>query len=330
MKKVLNQLFEHQHLDKAQAREILVKIAGNEYNHAQVAAFITVFLMRSVSVEELSGFREALLELCIKVDFSDFETIDLCGTGGDGKNTFNISTLASFVVAGAGFKVAKHGNYGVSSVSGSSNVLEHLGIRFTNDQSKLKRQLEKANIAFLHAPLFHPAMKTVAPIRRELGVKTFFNMLGPLVNPSQPKNQTIGVFNLELFRLYKYIHQQLDKKYVIIHSLDGYDEISLTSPFKMVSNKNEEVVDLNKIGFQACQQEQISGGNSIEDATKIFMKILKNDATSAQKNVVVANAALAINCLKPEQNYPDCVGLANASVESGQALNAFKNLISLS
>lgn len=330
MKKVLNQLFEHQHLNKAQAREILVKIANNEYNQAQVAAFITVFLMRSVSVEELTGFREALLELCIKVDFSDFETIDLCGTGGDNKNTFNISTLASFVVAGAGFKVAKHGNYGVSSVSGSSNVLEHLGIRFTNDQTQLKKQLEKANIAFLHAPLFHPAMKTVAPIRRELGVKTFFNMLGPLVNPSQPKNQTIGVFNLELFRLYKYIHQQLDKNYVIIHSLDGYDEISLTSSFKMVNNNGEEVVTLDKTGFNTYAQNQISGGNSIEDASKIFMEILTNKATAAQKDVVVANAAMAINCLNPEQTYLDCVGLASESLQTGHALESLKKLISLS
>jgi len=329
MKKVLNQLFEHQHLDKAQAREILIKIAGNEYNQAQVAAFITVFLMRSVSVEELSGFREALLELCIEVDFSDFETIDLCGTGGDGKNTFNISTLASFVVAGAGLKVAKHGNYGVSSVSGSSNVLEHLGVRFSNDQSKLKKQIEKAGIAFLHAPLFHPAMKTVAPIRRELGVKTFFNMLGPLVNPSQPAHQTIGVFNLELFRLYKYIHQQLNKNYVIIHSLDGYDEISLTSSFKKVSNYGEEIINPDSTGFKTYTQEQISGGNSIEDSAKIFMKVLTNEATNAQKDVVVANSALAINCLNPEQSYFDCVGLANDSIRSGKALEAFKKLISL-
>ena len=330
MKKVLNQLFEHQHLDKSQAREILVKIAGNAYNPSQVAAFITVYLMRSVSVEELQGFREALLDLCIKVDFSDFETIDLCGTGGDSKNTFNISTLASFVVAGAGIKVAKHGNYGVSSVSGSSNLLEHLGFTFTNDTDLLRKQIEQANITFLHAPLFHPAMKTVSPIRRELGVKTFFNMLGPLVNPSQPHNQVIGVFSLELLRLYQYLHQQLDKNCTIIHTLEGYDEISLTGPFKMVNNVTEEVVDVNAIGFKTYQQSEISGGESIQDAAKIFMNVLKGKATKAQNDVVIANAALAIKSMHSHESMNACVAKAQESIDSKKALNSFHKLVSLS
>lgn len=329
MKQVLNQLFEHQHLDKEQAREILIKIAGNEYNTAQVAAFITVFLMRSVSVEELQGFREALLELCIEVDFSDFETIDLCGTGGDGKNTFNISTLASFVVAGAGYKVAKHGNYGVSSVSGSSNVLEYLGLSFTNDQSILNRQLDQANIAFLHAPLFHPAMKTVAPIRRELGVKTFFNMLGPLVNPSQPNNQVIGVFNLELLRIYQYLLQQLDKNYIIIHSLDGYDEISLTGSFKMAGNSGVEIINPADEGFSIYHQDDISGGDSVEDAAKIFMNVLNNDAAEAQKEVVEANAAMAIQCIDADKPFRDCAAQARESIESKNALHAFERILKL-
>ena len=329
MQQILNQLFEHQHLDKEQAREILINIANKQYNPSQVAAFITVFLMRSVSVEELKGFREALLELCIKVDFSDFNTIDLCGTGGDGKNTFNISTLSSFVVAGAGYKVAKHGNYGVSSVSGSSNVLEHLGFKFTNDTDLLKKQLNTANISFLHAPLFHPAMKTVAPIRKELGVKTFFNMLGPLVNPSQPQNQIVGVFDLKVMRLYHYIFQGLDKNYTIIHSLDGYDEISLTSPFKMIGNTKEEIMEPESMGFSTLKQNEIMGGNSIEDAAKTFMNVLNNEATDAQKNVVIANSAMAIHCINPGITIEACIHQASLSIESGEALKSFKKLLSL-
>ncbi len=329
MKKILNQLFEHQHLDKEQAREILIKIANQQYNPSQVAAFITVFLMRSVSVEELKGFREALLELCIKVDFSEFNTIDLCGTGGDGKNTFNISTLSSFVVAGAGYKVAKHGNYGVSSVSGSSNVLEHLGFRFTNDENVLKKQLDEANIAFLHAPLFHPAMKSVAPIRKELGVKTFFNMLGPLVNPSLPQNQIVGVFDLKVMRLYHYIYQDLDRQYVIIHSLDGYDEISLTSPFKLIGNTKEEIMEPESIGFTRLKQNEITGGESIEDAAQTFLNILKNKATDAQINVVIANSAMAIQCIQPELTITDCIDKARTSIKEGKAFQSFNTLLSI-
>lgn len=329
MKQILNQLFEHQHLDKEQAKDILINIANQQYNTSQVAAFITVFLMRSVSVEELKGFREALLELCVKVDFSEFNTIDLCGTGGDGKNTFNISTLSSFVVAGAGYKVAKHGNYGVSSVSGSSNVLEHLGFRFTNVEAQLKKQLEKANIAFLHAPLFHPAMKTVAPIRKELGVKTFFNMLGPLVNPSQPQNQIVGVFDLKVMRLYQYIYQNLDRNYSILHSLDGYDEISLTSPFKMVGNAKEEIIEPESIGFVRLKQKQITGGESIEDAAAIFLNVLKNNATEPQKNVVIANSSMAIQCMHPNLSIETCIEQARASIEEGKAYQSFNTLLSI-
>jgi anthranilate phosphoribosyltransferase len=329
MKKILNQLFEHQHLNKDQAREILINIANQQYNPSQVAAFITVFLMRSVSVEELKGFREALLELCVKVDFSEFNTIDLCGTGGDGKNTFNISTLSSFVVAGAGYKVAKHGNYGVSSVSGSSNVLEHLGFRFTNDENVLKKQLDKANIAFLHAPLFHPAMKSVAPIRKELGVKTFFNMLGPLVNPSLPQNQIVGVFDLKVMRLYHYIYQDLNRNYSIIHSLDGYDEISLTSPFKLIGNANEEIMEPESIGFTRLKQNEITGGESIEDAAQAFLNVLKNKATDAQINVVIANSAMAIQCIQPELTITDCIDKARTSIEEGKAFQSFNTLLSI-
>jgi len=329
MKKILNQLFEHQHLDKEQAREILINIANQQYNSSQVAAFITVFLMRSVSVEELKGFREALLDLCVKIDFSGFDTIDLCGTGGDGKNTFNISTLSSFVVAGAGYKVAKHGNYGVSSVSGSSNVLEHLGFTFTNKENVLQKQLDKANISFLHAPLFHPAMKSVAPIRKELGVKTFFNMLGPLVNPSLPNNQIVGVFNLKVMRLYNYIYQGLNKNYTIVHSLDGYDEISLTAPFRMINNSKEDILMPESLGFKKRSQKDITGGNSIKDAASIFINVLKNESTTAQKNVVIANSAMAIQCINPELSMENCIDQAKTSIESEKAFRSFNTLLSI-
>src|SRR5436190_2750537 len=259
MKEALNHLFEHKPLGKQEAKRVLLSIAKGESNNSQIAAFLTVYLMRSITVEELEGFREALLELCLRLDFSAYDTIDLCGTGGDAKNTFNISTLASFVVAGAGIKVAKHGNYGVSSVSGSSNVMEFLGYKFTNDKSVLEKQLAEFGICFMHAPLFHPAMKTVAPIRKELGVKTFFNMLGPLVNPSFPKYQSTGVFSLELARLYSYLLQQTNSNFIVIHSLDGYDEISLTGNFKMISKQREQILSPEEIGFEKLQQEDLSG-----------------------------------------------------------------------
>ena len=229
--------------------------------------------MRPISVIELSGFREALLDLAIKIDLSDFNTIDLCGTGGDSKNTFNISTLTSFIVAGTGNKVAKHGNYGVSSVSGSSNMLEYLGYEFTNNEVILKKQIEKANICFLHAPLFHPAMKAVGPVRRELGMKTFFNMLGPLVNPSQPQNQLVGVFNLEVARIYNYLLQKTSENYGIVYSLDGYDEISLTSAFKLFTKENEQLITPEDLNMRRLEQTELFGGNSVRGAAKIFISI---------------------------------------------------------
>src|SRR3954467_5302161 len=225
MKAILNELIEHRSLTKETARQVLVELASGKYNPSQTTAFMTVYMMRSITVDELEGFRDAMLELCIRADF-DQPVMDVCGTGGDGKNTFNISTLSSFVVAAAGQPVAKHGNYGVSSVSGSSNILEHFGYKFTNDIDTLKRNLDEVNICFMHAPLFHPAMKNVGPIRKELGVKTFFNMLGPIVNPSFPHKQMVGVYSLDLARLYAYLYQNTGKRFVILHSLDGYDEIS--------------------------------------------------------------------------------------------------------
>jgi len=292
-----------------------------------MAAFMTAYCMRSITVNELEGFRDALLELCLPVDLETDEIIDLCGTGGDGKDTFNISTLASFVVAGAGYKVAKHGNYGVSSGCGSSNVMEFLGYTFTNDTGKLKSSIENANICFLHAPLFHPAMKTVAPIRRELGVKTFFNMLGPLVNPAKPKNQLVGVFNLELARIYAYLYQQSDKRYTILNALDGYDEVSLTCDFKTFSPAGEKINSIEGLGFERIQPSQILGGSSISDSADIFIEVLNGGATTAQQNVVLCNAALAINTIDTSKSFADCFYEAEESLVSKKALKSFKTLI---
>src|ERR1700754_2243904 len=265
MKQILNHLFEHKTFSREQLKNILINIAQGKYNNSQMAAFMTAYCMRSITVEELEGFRDAMLELCLPIDLETDELIDLCGTGGDGKDTFNISTLASFVVAGAGYKVAKHGNYGVSSGCGSSNVIEHLGYQFTNDADKLKRSIDGANICFLHAPLFHPAMKTVAPIRRELAVKTFFNMLGPLVNPAMPKNQLVGVYNLELARMYAYLYQKSDSKYTIVNALEGYDEISLTCDFKTFSADGEKLNSIEDLGFLKLNPNEITGGETVKD-----------------------------------------------------------------
>ena len=329
MKKILTRLFEHKKLTRGEAKEILVKISNEEYNNSQIAAFITVYLMRAISVDELNGFRDALLELCLRVDLEGVPTIDLCGTGGDGKNTFNISTISSFVVAGAGYKVAKHGNYGVSSKSGSSNVLEALGYQFTNDNDALKKQLDATNICFLHAPLFHPAMKAVGPIRRQLGIKTFFNMLGPMVNPSFPKYQMVGVFNLELARLYQYIFQQTEKQYAIVHALDGYDEISLTGNVKIKTNSWEKVLSPAQLGKEQLRPEQLYGGETVAEAATIFTNILENKGTKAQVDAVSANSGLAIHCICPEKSIDDCIAEATEAIENGKALKTFTQLINL-
>lgn len=325
MKEVLNRLIQHQTLSKSEAKEILINIANGSYNTSQIASFLTVYMMRSVAVEELEGFRDALLELCLNVDLSMYNPIDLCGTGGDGKDTFNISTLASFVTAGAGVKVAKHGNYGVSSSCGSSNVLEYLGIKFSNDKDYLERAIDKVGICILHAPLFHPAMKNVAPIRRDLGVKTFFNMLGPMVNPAFPPNQMVGVFNLELARLYSYLYQKTDKNFSIVHALDGYDEISLTGDAKVISRGDEKIINATNFDLNPLQMSQIAGGNTIENAAKIFLSVLENQSTNAQKQVVCANAALAIKTVK-NIDLKEAYQQAIESIESGNALAVFNKL----
>jgi len=325
MKEILNRLINQETISKEEAKKVLVNISKGVYNTSQIASFLTVYMMRSISVEELDGFREALLDLCLSIDLSDFNAVDLCGTGGDGKDTFNISTLASFVTAGAGVKVAKHGNYGVSSSCGSSNVLEHLGITFSNDESFLQRSIDKAGICILHAPLFHPAMKNVAPIRKELGVKTFFNMLGPMVNPSFPKNQMVGVFNLELARMYGYLYQSTDKNYAILHDLAGYDEISLTDRTKMITNKEDKMILPSDLGIQKIIQSDIYGGKSVKESAAIFLKVLEGDGTVAQTNVVCANAGLAISVVN-QISHIEGFELAKESLLGKKALHVFKQL----
>lgn len=329
MKETLNKLINHEILPKEEAKQILVNIAKGDYNTSQIAAFLTVYMMRSITIEELEGFRDALLELCLAVDLSDYDPIDLCGTGGDGKDTFNISTLASFVTAGAGVKVTKHGNYGVSSKCGSSNVMEFLGIKFSNEADFLKKSIEEAGICVLHAPLFHPAMKNVAPIRRELAVKTFFNMLGPMVNPAFPKNQMVGVFNLELARMYGYLYQNTDKKFTVLHALDGYDEISLTGDTKTISNNSESMLTPADFGVTKISQSEITGGEDIAASAQIFLDVLNGKGTEAQNNVVCANAGVAIATV---ENITPKAGFEKAkeALLGGKGLEALKKLQELS
>ena len=330
MKKILERLFNHSYLSYEESKKILKEISSSKYNDSQVASFLTIFKMRNPSVQEIEGFRDALLDLCVKIDISsDFETIDLCGTGGDGKNTFNISTISSFVVAGAGYKVTKHGNYGVSSNCGSSDVLEYLGVRLSNDQDYLKKCLDEGGFCYLHAPLFHPAMKNVASVRKELKFKTFFNILGPLVNPCQPKNQLSGVYNLEIARLYGYVFENTNKNYSILHSLDGYDEISLTNDFKLLSRNNSSINSPDYFGFDKINPKEIEGGVEIKDSVDIFIKILENKATKSQTNVVLANSAIAIQTIT-DKEIGECLSIAKESIESGNALNSLKKIQILS
>jgi anthranilate phosphoribosyltransferase len=329
MKKILQYLFEHKTLTRAQAKEVLVQISQGAYNEHEVTSFVTVFLMRSITIDELMGFRDALLSLAVKVDLGVDNAIDIVGTGGDGKDTFNISTLACFIVAGAGQPVVKHGNYGASSVSGSSNVMEQLGYIFKNDQLQLSKEVKEAGICFLHAPLFHPALKTVGPIRRNMGVRTFFNMLGPIVNPAQPKYQLIGVYNLEMARIYNYVLQSLGKEFTLINSLDGYDEISLTTDTKIVTNKGEFTMSPYTLGKRRVFAEELSGGDTVEAAATIFKNIIEGKGTWSQNAVVLANAAMALNLTGKYENYEAAYQAAVMSLESGAAHQCLQKLISL-
>lgn len=326
MKAILNELIDHRSLTKETAKQVLVDLTSGKINPSQTAAFMTVYMMRSITVDELQGFRDAMLEQCLRVTF-DQPVIDVCGTGGDGKNTFNLSTLAAFVIAAAGQPVAKHGNYGVSSACGSSNVMEYFGYKFTNDVDALKRSLDRSNICFMHAPLFHPAMKNVAPIRKDLGVKTFFNMLGPMVNPAFPSRQLVGVFSLELARQYGYLYQNTSKNFVILHSVDGFDEVSLTGPLKIFDNGGEKMLTPADLNLPTLKYEEIRGGQTVEESAKIFISVLEGNATEAQKNAVIANAAMGLYAADQKQGFLKAVDSAREALESGKALASFKKLL---
>jgi anthranilate phosphoribosyltransferase len=329
MKKLLQYLFEHKTLTREQAKEVLVQISQGAYNEHEVTSFVTVYLMRSITIEELMGFRDALLSLAVKVDLGVNDAIDIVGTGGDGKDTFNISTLACFIVAGAGQSVIKHGNYGASSVSGASNVMEQLGYTFKNEEALLAREVKEAGICFLHAPLFHPALKSVGALRRNIGVRTFFNMLGPIVNPAQPKYQLIGVYNLEMARIYNYVLQSLNKEFTLIHSIDGYDEISLTTDTKVVTNKGEFTMSPLQLGKLKVMQTELHGGATVEAAAAIFKNIIEGKGTPAQNAVVLANAAMALQVTGKYDSYEAAFNAASTSLSSGAASNCLKKLISL-
>ncbi|MBG8554899.1 anthranilate phosphoribosyltransferase [Hymenobacter guriensis] len=327
MKHLLNQLFEQQLLTHAEAREAMLRIGQGEANASEMAAFMTVYRMRPISVPELAGFREALLSLSRDPELGTRDTVDIVGTGGDGKDTLNISTLACFVVAGAGYKVTKHGNIGVSSVCGSSDVLAQLGVEFTVGNDVLKRQLEQANICFLHAPSFHPAMRHAGPIRRELGVRTFFNILGPLVNPARPRYQVAGTFSLELLRLYHYLLQQTDVRYAVVHALDGYDELSLTATAKLATPAGEQLVTAADFGLTTTLPAELAGGSTAAESARLFLQVLEGQGTRAQRDVVTANAALAIGCLEPQLSFTEAVAKARESLDSGRARQALKKLL---
>lgn len=329
MKQILYRLFEHQYLGREEARKILEEIAAGKYSDTQVAALITVFLMRSISVEELSGFRDALMDMRLNIDLSEYSPIDIVGTGGDGKNTFNISTAACFVVAGAGYPVVKHGNYGATSISGASNVMEMHGVKFSSDRDKLARSIGECGMAYLHAPLFNPALKAVAPVRKSLAVRSFFNLLGPLVNPAKPAYQLLGVYNLPLLRLYSYTYQQSGVRFGVVHSMDGYDEISLTSEFKVTTAESEKVYTPEMLGMERCREEELYGGDSVEEASRIFDDVLQTKASRAKMNCVITNAAFAIRVINPQNSIEQCIDEARNSLYGMKALEVFNKFLSL-
>lgn len=326
MKQTLQHLSQYKTLTSQEAKDIVINMANDKYTDMQMTALLTMFIMRPITLEELKGFREAMLDLSNKVDLSEYNPMDVCGTGGDGKDTFNISTLSSFVIAGAGIPIAKHGNYGVSSISGSSSVMENLGIHFRSSEEELKIQLKEANICFLHAPLFHPAMKRIAPVRKALGIKTFFNMLGPLTNPAQPKIQLVGLFNLELLRMYQYFLQQENTQYSIIHALDGYDECTLTGECKIVNNQGEKITDASYFGMNTISPSSIKGGTTVEESAYIFWQILKGKGTEEQNNVILANSALAIQTYHPDLSLKEAIEKAKESLLGGKAKEKFEIL----
>ncbi|MBF6597537.1 MAG: anthranilate phosphoribosyltransferase [Fermentimonas sp.] len=329
MKDILYKLFDYQYLSRDEAKQVLFEIVKGDVPETQIASLITSFLMRSISVDEILGFRDALLEMRVTVDLSDYSPLDIVGTGGDGKNTFNISTTSCFVVAGAGYNVVKHGNYGATSISGASNVIEQQGVKFSTDNDRFRKSLDKCHIAYLHAPLFSPALKAVAPVRKSLGVRNFFNVLGPLVNPVQPKYQMLGVYDLAMLRLYSYIYQEENRNFTIVHSMDGYDEVSLTSQFKVTSNNGEHLFMPEDLGFKTLSQNQLYGGDTPEEAASIFRNVINASATDAQMNVVIVNAALGIQTIEQQKSIEECIDIARDALYSKKALRVLQTFVEI-
>ena len=329
MKTILEHLFQHNALTRQQAHDLLLGIADKQYAEAQVAALLAAYRMRDIHVDELLGFRDALIERALPIDLSEFHALDIVGTGGDGKNTFNISTCACFVVAGAGYKVAKHGNYGASSVSGASTVLEQHGVRFTNNVDTIKRSIDLCGMAYLHAPLFHPALAAVGPLRRELKVKTLFNLLGPLVNPSHTAYQLLGVANLQQMRLYTNTLQQIGVGFTLVTSLDGYDEISLTDNFKVMSNHTESIYHPTQLGLNIAPQQSLNGGATATEAAHIFSNVLNGCTTPSQRDAILINAAFGIHTICADKSIETCLEEAHASLLSGRALKVFERFVEL-
>ena len=329
MKDILYKLFDYQYLTRDEAKQVLFEIVKGDIPETQIASLITSFLMRSISVDEVLGFRDALLEMRVTVDLSDYSPLDIVGTGGDGKNTFNISTTSCFVVAGAGYNVVKHGNYGATSISGASNVIEQQGVKFSTNNDRFRKSLDKCHIAYLHAPLFSPALKAVAPVRKSLGVRNFFNVLGPLVNPVQPEYQMLGVYDLAMLRLYSYIYQAENKKFSIVHSMDGYDEVSLTNQFKVSSNNGEYLYMPEDLGFKTIKQNDLFGGDTPEEAAAIFRNVLSANATDAQMNVVIVNAALGIQTIDQQKSIDECIDIAKDSLYGKKALDVLKTFVEI-
>uniref|UniRef100_UPI0039A567CF anthranilate phosphoribosyltransferase n=1 Tax=Ornithobacterium rhinotracheale TaxID=28251 RepID=UPI0039A567CF len=327
MKEILQYLFGYNTLSYEEAKSIMLQIPQGVFNDAEITSFITVMMMRSIRIEELSGFSDALIEMAHPIDLGTNDLVDIVGTGGDGKNTFNISTLACFVVAGAGQKVAKHGNYGSSSVSGASNVMAHMGYEFTNDPTVLRQQLQDANICFMHAPKFHPSLGKVAPIRKNLGFRTFFNMIGPLVNPAKPAHSLLGVYNLEMGRIYSYLLQRRAQHFMVVHSLEGYDEISLTGESVIITEKGTQLLNPSELLSQKVTPKELYGGKTTEEAAQLFKNILEGRGTAAQNEVVITNAALALKNTDKFGSYATCRALAEESLMAGKALNSLNQLI---
>ena len=330
MKEILNRMLNHEELTREETKNILVSITREEIPEEQITALLTCLQMRGVSVEELLGFRDGILETGVPAILDCDRYIDVVGTGGDRKNTFNISTTSCFVIAGAGYKVAKHGNYSATSVSGASNVIAEHGVKFSADIDILNRSINEAGIVYLHAQLFAKAMKFVGPIRKALQFPTVFNLLGPIVNPSQPQAQLLGVANLNQMRLYSQVYQRIGIDYGIVNSIDGYDEISLTGDFKVTTNNYERIFNPSDLGFETAKPEELVAGATEKEAKEIFDSVLENRALPAQKNIVLANAAFGIQVLeKGKKEISECIEIARKSIDSGAALNTFKKFVEL-